>query len=371
MILDEMTRPAPGRPLAKNLIVHRVLTLACALTAVGVAGSASSSTALRAQTQSTPLTTWTVTIVLPPRIVAGQLATLAVLGVDGRLASRVDVELGGGVHVATDATGRGSFTAPTSGDFLLAKGSGSSVAALIDIAPPGGGAQSITVAPVVAIRDSFAVCGPGLSGDADANHVQINDQAVLVLAASPECLVVLPRPASAPSSATISVQGPGAQWTAKTTLVALEFDAPAPALSPDKKSSLVVRVRGSDQRLGIVVENQTPGVLRFLRGDAQELLTTGGAQNIAELKVQAIRSGDYSFHARLLPTPDAPTAARYLQAAQITAPRELQDDMKRLAGRLAHHPRDFQEVRAELSRILSNTIAGDFRTLAEAARDAL
>jgi hypothetical protein len=353
----------PGKGRGAFFTACALLTATCATFAVA--------SPVRAQTQSSPLTTWTVTVVLPPRIVAGQLTTLAALGVDGRLASRVTLDLGNGVRVTTDTTGRGSFTAPASGDFLLAKAAGSSVATLIDPGPHAGGAQAVSAPPVVAIRDRFAICGPGLSGDADANHVYINDQPVLVLAASPECLVVLPRPAAVPGPATISVESSAGQWTAKTTLVALAFDAPVPALAPGKKSSLLLRVRGSDQRLGIVVENQTPGVLRFFRGDAQELLTTGGAQNIAELKVQAIRSGDYSFHAGLLPTQDLPTAIRYLQAAQTVAPEALQNDMKRFASRLAHHPRDFPQVRAELDEILTNTIAGDFRTLAAAARDAL
>src|SRR5271170_4212207 len=70
---------------------------------------------LRAQVQSTPLTTWTVTIVLPPKLMAGHPATLAVLGVDGKLASDVTVDLGHGESVKTDRTGRALFTVPTNG----------------------------------------------------------------------------------------------------------------------------------------------------------------------------------------------------------------------------------------------------------------
>ena len=87
---------------------------------------------LHAQIQSTPLTTWAVTIVLPPKLMAGHPATLAVLGVDGKLASNVTVDLGKGQTVKTDRTGRAFFTVPATGDYLLAKASGASVAALID-----------------------------------------------------------------------------------------------------------------------------------------------------------------------------------------------------------------------------------------------
>ena len=46
-----------------------------------------------APAQSTAATTWTVSIVLPPRLVAGQPATLAVLGVDGRLVVRFTTQV--------------------------------------------------------------------------------------------------------------------------------------------------------------------------------------------------------------------------------------------------------------------------------------
>ena len=119
--------------------------------------------------------------------------------------------------------------------------------------------------------------------------------------------------------------------------------------------------------LRIVAENQTPGVLGFVRGDAQNLLTSGGANNFAAIEVQAIRSGDFSFHARLLPPQDDAVAERYLRAALPLAPRELRQRLKKLADRLARHPRDAEKVRRELSQIISTTIAGDLRTLLESA----
>src|SRR5579863_6847234 len=65
-----------------------------------------------------------VTIVLPPRVVAGHPATLAVLGVDGRLAPKLAVEMGANLHVTTDRTGRALFVVPASGAALIARASG-------------------------------------------------------------------------------------------------------------------------------------------------------------------------------------------------------------------------------------------------------
>jgi hypothetical protein len=325
----------------------------------------------RAQAQSNPLTTWTVSIVLPPRLVAGRPATLAVLGVDGKLASGITVELGNGQRVTTDRMGRAYFTAPASGGIFLAKGPGASVAALVDDPPPAGAPQAINVAPEVSVTDRFSMCGAAFRGDADAYEVWINSEPALVLAASPVCIVVLPGAKAAPGPAAISIKAGENRWTASSTLVSLEFESPHPALLPDKKGRLIVRARGSEQKLGIAVENRTPGVLHFLRGDTQELRTSGGPQNFAEVSVQTIRSGDFSFRARLLPAPDAAAARRYLEAAAPLAPNETQPDIRRLADRLAHHPREFEEVRRDLSEMVAQTIAGDFRTLLAAAESAL
>jgi len=321
--------------------------------------------------QSTPNPTWSVTIVLPPKVVAGRPATLAVFGADGKLVSGVTVEVAKDQRVMTDSTGRAVFTTPTDGDVVIAKASGRAAAALVNPDGSASGSQTISVAPIISVKDSFSICGGEFRGEADANRVKINQERALILAASPECLIVLPGPKATPGPAFISVQTGEARWTAATTVVSLEFEPPQPALAPEKKSKLVVRAEGTEQPLRIVAENQTPGVLEFARGDAQNLRTSGGANNFSAVEVQAIRSGDFSFQARLVPPPDYAVAERYLRAALPLAPRELQQRLKKLPDRLARHPRDAEKVQSELSQIISTTIAGDLRTLLESANAAL
>jgi hypothetical protein len=324
-----------------------------------------------ARAQSTSATTWTVSIVLPPRLVAGQPATLAVLGVDGRLAQGITVDVGKGQRVKTDKTGRAFFTAPTDVPVLIATAAGDSAAALIDAPLTGSGEQGAVVAPVVSEVDRFSVCGGGFRGDVDANRVSINSERAFVLASSPECIVVLASPRALPGPAKLSIETPGAQWTAATTLASLHFDPPLPPLVPEKRSKLALHVQGTDQALRVWVENQTPGVLRFLRGDRQEVLTSGGAQNSAEIEVQAIATGDFSFHGRILASPDAGVARRYLAAAERIAPKDLQHEVKNQADRLTHHPDETQKVWRAAQTILSTTMAGDFRTLMASAAAAL
>ena len=321
--------------------------------------------------QSTAATTWTVSIVLPARLVAGQPATLAVLGVDGRLADGITVDLGRGQRVKTDKTGRAFFTVPADLLVLIASAAGNSAAALVDAPTTGTGEQAATVAPVVSPVDRFSVCGGGFRGDVDANRASINGERAFVLASSPECIVLLASPRALPGPAKILMEAPGGQWNATTTLASLHFDPPLPPLVPEKRSKLALHVQGTDQALRLWVENQTPGVLRFLRGDRQEVLTSGGPQNSAEIEVQAVATGDFSFHGRILAAPDAGVARRYLTAAEAIAPKDLQHLLKNLADRLTHHPGDTQKVWRDTEAILATTMAGDFRTLLECAAAAL
>jgi hypothetical protein len=315
-----------------------------------------------------------VTIVLPPKIVAGHQATLAILGADGRLASNVTVVIGEGQNLKTDATGRAFFTAPAMPGVLFAEASGASAVALVDESP-GPGAQAarneLIVAPVISLKDRFSICGGGFRGDADANRVTMNGDRALVVASSPECVIALPSPRATPGSARLTVESSGTVRNAVTTLVSLQFEAPQTAPLPGQRSELTVHVEGSDAPLDVTIQNETPGVLEFLKGDTQEVRTTGGARNISKVEIGAIRSGDYSFTAKLIPSIDIPTAERYLRAAVPLAPKTLQHRVNASADRLAAHPKDREKVRQDLARMISATIAGHFRMLLEAAQAAL
>ena len=287
--------------------------------------------------------------------------------------------MGANLRVTTDRTGRALFVVPASGSALIAKASGVTEVAMIDAprlmtAP----ASTASVTPVAGLHDPFAFCAVGLSGDADANLVKINGEFALVLAASPECLVALAPPKAEPGPAKVSVEVSPTQTTLMIStsgsliLVSLEFAPPTPPLQPGKKSRLAVNVRGSDQSLRFVVENESPGVLAFTRGDTQELRTTGGAHNSAEFEVQATRSGDFKFRsARFARRGCHNRPRRYLQAAAAIGPANLQSTMRSLADRLAQHPNEAEKIRAHLESFIAASDPGDFRSLLEAAHSTL
>ena len=336
-----------------------------------IGGSLALTPMLTAQNRANPLTSWTVTIALPPRLMAAHPATLAVLGVDGKLAPGVHVELSDGRTVTTDRTGRAIFNAPATGGYLIARGSGASAAALIDPAVGESEPKTAAIPLIVSVGDRFWVCGAGLHGRADEDGITINGKPAVVLAASPVCLVALPAASAQPGPAAVSAEAPGVQWNARTTLVSLEFAPPQPTLKPGQKGQLVIRVRGSDEKIGIIAQNHTPEVLRFLGGDTQDLVTSGGPENSATVAVQAISSGDFSFNARLVPSPDAPSAERYLRAAAALAPKDLQHRISDLAHRIAEEPREAEHIRIAVEKLAATTIEGDLRTLLDAAQAAL
>ena len=333
-------------------------------------GARANASRFDSQSQALPFSMPAVAIVLPPRLMAAHPATLAVFGPQGKLAPDVRVDLSDGESVQTDATGRARFTAPATAAFLLVRAEGTTAATLIDPAS-GASEQSVTVLPVVSLRENFWLCGPGLQGDANADHVSINGQTALVLAASPECLAVLAPPKASAGAAAISVRAPGVQWAASTTFVSLQFEAPHPALLPGQKGRLTIRAIGSSAKLDLVVENTSLDVLRFLRGGVQEVRTAGGANNSAWIEVQAIRSGDFSFRARIVPPPDPAIAARYLLAAVPYGQAGVRREVQKLARRLARKPRSLRSARRELVRLLNEAGPGDFRTLLSAAYSAL
>lgn len=352
-------------------VAHKWNTAGAALAMLLAAAGNARAQAPTTPGQYTSSTTWTVTIVLPPRLVAGQPATLAVLGTDGKLAHGVEIDVGPDVHVRTDPTGRAYFTVPAGAKYLIAKSAGSYAAALVDAQAPPATANSVTAAPAVSLQDSFPICGGGFLGDAEKNRVTLNAEPALVLAASPECLVVLASTKNQPGAATLSVQAPEGEWNLQTALVSLRNLPPSPPLAAQKRSRLGVAADGATQPLLIRVRNESPEVLRFVRGDNAVLRTSGGAPNQVTFDVEAIRSGKYSFQARIFPPANAAEAERYLDAAIPLAGENFGKQLKKLSQRLKKHPRDIAQVTAQLDAMLNVVIAGDLRALLAATRNCL
>lgn len=316
-------------------------------------------------------------IILPQKLVAGQPATLAVLTAEGKLAPGVTVEFSGGQRVTTDDSGRASFTAPDEAGVLLAQvpdSAASGSATVIPVVPPAR-VELLQVPRIISLRDRFSVGGYGFSGEADANQVRLGGQTGLVLAASPVNLVILPSPKAALGVTQVVVGVSGAESSTVTTLVAVEMTSEKPSLGPGQKADLIVRVRGTDQPLELEARNLSRAVVHFLRGDTQRVVTRGGQENSAAIKMEGLSPGDFSFSVRIVPPPaglpDIGAAREYLLAARKVAPPNKARRVDKLIRRLEQRSQDVAKIRTDLEKMMAQEPQGQFGRLIEAAWEVL
>ena len=317
------------------------------------------------------------TIILPQKLVAGQPATLAVLTAEGKLAPGVAVEFSGGQRVTTDDSGRATFTAPEEAGVLLAQVPDSAATGSATVVAPGPPArvELLQVPRVISLRDRFSVGGRGFRGEGDDDHVRLGGQAGLVLAASPVNLVILPSPQAALGVTQVAVSVGGAESSTVTTLVALEMTSEKPSLAPREKADLVVRVRGTDQPLELEARNLSSTVVHFIRGDAQRVMTRGGQENSAAIKMEGLSPGEFSFSLRIVPPPaglpDIGAAREYLLAARKVAPPNQTRRVDKLIHKLEQRSQDVVKIRNDLEKMLAQKPEGQFGRLIEAAWEVL
>ena len=250
-------------------------------------------------------------LLLPPRVVSGDRATLAVLDVNGRLTPGVKVQFTDGDQLTTDATGRALFVAPLTVGPLYASivGRPGRVVSRV-IAPADSASQGITVlaAPRYAsLTDRFEINGTGFCGDADRNTVTVATQKALTLASSPKALVVLAPQHLDVGPAEISITcGRETSRPFNVTFVSLGLEADPSALAPGQQRPLRVRIQGTSARLTVEARNLAPDVAELTGGTPVKAVSTGGANNLAEFQLTGKARGNMLISMRLVPTMAAP-----------------------------------------------------------------
>lgn len=252
-------------------------------------------------------------IILPPKLLAGAQATLAVLDTQGRLLSGAEVELPEGQRVTTDSTGRALFMAMDKPGLLVARVSAGQIATTAMVmAPvrPGNSpavgenppsAKLVSYQRVLAIHDRFNLQGTGFRPAADANHVYLNGDPCLVVASSPLGLVAMPGPGVPVGDVTLHVTAGGADaGQFPVSAVLLEITGPAEAPNAGSTGKLIVRARGTTEPLLLEVRNGSPAVVQFSQGNVQRLKTSGGEENVAPVEMKFVSDGNYSVSARLV-----------------------------------------------------------------------
>jgi hypothetical protein len=315
-------------------------------------------------------------LVLPPRVVAGERATLAALASNGALAPEVAIELSGGVRLLTDATGRAAFDVPSQAGTMVASVPGTDVGAVTLILPPSlpGKILLARIPSAISLHDRFTLRGAGFSGDAVSDRVYIGDAPAFVLAASPIALVVAPGSRTITGSSAITVQASGMGASTQAQVIRADWTQERQTLEPGKSARLILHVIGTEDPQWLEIKNITPSIMKFKSGHTVWLHTSGGAANVAELPVKTLSAGDFSFSARLASAAgaaDGEAAKQYLQAAIRVADPKNASRLAKCLLELTKDPRKAQKIYDQLGRMSGDVRAGELSWCIAAARDAL
>jgi hypothetical protein len=360
-------RPDPGQSLA-------VLSLIAACTALAGAQEPP-------RTQPPAVAR---SIILPTKVVAGAEATLAIVDSQGRLLPNIAVELSGGQKITTDAAGRALFSAPSGAGMLVAKVSGSALTAstpLVAADQPGHDAAGQSVSPgtkvlsyphVLIMRDRFTLEGVGFRGAADSNRVFLAGQLCLVVASSPDSLVVVPGLHVPIGEVQLRVRVDGREAEPTTvSVVLLEITGAGEVPTAGAIGKLVLHAYGTSERLTVEVRNASPRVIQLPKGNVQRLTTSGGEPNTAPVEVKFVTAGDYSVSARLLSSagglPDVESVRRNLLKAREIASGSWPARIDRVLLQIDTAPADLAQIRAELRTMLNDRPSASLAALLDSA----
>ena len=243
-------------------------------------------------------------IVLPPRLETSKPATLAVLDAEGRLLPGVEVSLPEGRRIRTDSTGRARFVVTAPAGSFTAQVLDARISATAEVVGELAAPSlqiSISQYPRIATLDGKVVVhGTGFRGDADLNRVTFTGRPALVLASSPVSLVVTPGLDVLPGPADMQIEISGKKSKPlPLTMVSFKVEPPDGPMAEGKKGRLTISVRGTDQKLMLAVENQSPEVIELTAGNMQRVRSSGGTTNRAAVGFRALRAGGFSISVKL------------------------------------------------------------------------
>lgn len=317
-------------------------------------------------------------LILPLEVVAGEPATLAVLGPDGRILPGAKVVLSSGQVVTTDASGRGHFLQPPGAGVTFARIEGSSVREATDALPRDDANTELQVTRMprfVPVENHFIICGMGFQGDADQNRVELSNKPVLILASSPLQLIVMPPAKSRLGAANLLVVEGTAEVAARVTLIDVTAaDSGGNSIHPRKKSSILVRAVGTTEPVDLLIRNLSRNVVEFPHADEQHVQTTGGPDNAALVQLKSVGMGPFSYAVKLDDTSrgvNASVARDFLEAALKTVPPDIASRVAVTLREIHEDNTDTIKARNELNGISNQAGSEDFQALIRAAQRAL
>lgn len=315
-------------------------------------------------------------IVLPPLLVAGQPATLAVITLDGRVAPSAAVNLPDGKQVITDEAGRARFMAPTAEGAFLAQlpGSDQMAAAGVVMSPSGTQLMIEHTPRFISLHAYFPIYGAGFRGEADQDVVSVGGEFAVVLASSPVSLVAVPAPETPIGTENVVVQVGGNARAETLSVVDLRLFTDTTDITPGKKLNVTVRALGTERPLELEIRNLSPGTIKLPDHGAITVRTRGGPENAAMFSIQGIAAGGFSLAANLVARfgpPDIIAARQFIQAAAMAATAQVRKQLLGLDRRIEKHPKDAEKAAGELEKLPANSGDREFAFWIAAAIDSL
>ena len=226
----------------------------------------------------------------------------------------------------------------------------------------------------LAIRDRFTIEGTGFRGEADSNRVFLADQLCMVLASSPNSLIVLPGPRVPIGDTTLRIIADGHNaGQFRVSAVLLDFTGPAEPPNAGAAGKLTLHAHGSAERLNVEIRNASPNVIQFLKGSPQRITTSGGGDNTASAEVKFLAAGDYVVLARLIsaetgqPQPDVSSARKRLLEARGVSSGIWSVKIDRLLLMIDSEPLDLAQIRAGLKGLLDEKPSASLAVLLNSA----
>lgn len=250
-------------------------------------------------------------VMFPQRAVAGQFLTSAVIDGSSNPESAIELVFNG-ASVATDKKGQSIFMVPedaTPGRSLniTMPSRPEGAPCVVDILQPLTlSTQQDTpkvdwLSPLVKSDKVLVINGHNFDGLAEHNRILVDGTYEgHILASSPVQLKVLLPEVIEPGTHSATVTAHGLHSTpAQFEVVEAKVQADAKELSKDILTKLIVRVRGTNNRVQVHLINQTPDVIKITKGNDIRFTMPGGTNNMVVLGVQRLRKGNYHVDSRI------------------------------------------------------------------------
>jgi hypothetical protein len=249
------------------------------------------------------------TIVAPEKAVAGQFMTTSIIDKDRNGESAVELSFNG-ASLATDHRGQALYMVPedaTPGRSLNVSLSSRPELATntIEILQPLMTAvepqmpKIDRITPLVTPKSMLIIEGHNFDGHADHNRILIDGfHEAKIIAASPVQLKALLPANIKPGSHSLCVGNAGMRSNSATCdVIGAEVQQDPKEAGRENLSKLVVKVLGTNSRVNVRLNNNTPDVLRISRGNETVVTTSGGVNNSAVVGVQRLKKGTYNVEA--------------------------------------------------------------------------